>query len=195
MNILGLSASKILPSFLLIYWPGDISVVNLDNELKEDRKVKVFKFIQNLGDLCNLLGSWVERVLLWFLLQHNPLHLLQLYLLYWIRSRDPWSEWLCQHPRNAFQISYFYVLPTMRLRNRTVPARNLNIWHPSDEDGFLWLDIDSATTWNIQHPWKDESSRRFCGELPTDRLDSLHFVGGRSLWKWSHAKPQKKRSS
>jgi len=57
MNILGLSASKILPSFLLIYWPGDISVVNLDNELKEDRKVKVFKFIQNLGDLCNLLGS------------------------------------------------------------------------------------------------------------------------------------------
>jgi len=39
--------------FLLICWPGDISAVNLDmdNELKEDRKVKVLKSIQNLGYL------------------------------------------------------------------------------------------------------------------------------------------------
>ena len=32
-----------------------------DNELKADRKVKVLKFIQILGDPCNLLGSWVAR--------------------------------------------------------------------------------------------------------------------------------------
>jgi len=57
-NILGLSASKSLPLFLLICWPGDISAVNLDRDnelkLKKTEKWKCLIFFK-------IWGTWTWR--------------------------------------------------------------------------------------------------------------------------------------
>ena len=98
--------------------------------------------------------------------------------LYHAMLRKPLNVWNFQFLHSAFQkLSY-----------------EVSIYRKHVKPKKTALEEEKLYALPVLQILKDESSGCFCGELSSDRLDSLLFVGGRSFCGRGHAETQRARS-